>query len=157
MLCGAVRRVSSVGRLLLLHHGELAAHGGGAVVFRHPLFRHPQPSTLPNLSSRRPQITFGELPAFIALASLLLEYVLGMAATAQGFSRYLAKLLNLDKDIFVLEIGGEGCSADYRLDFMAAAIVMLMSVLLSLGVRESAYFISSEKPQPVDAAAGTCR
>ena len=109
------------------------------------------------MSSRRPQITFGELPAFIALASLLLEYVLGMAATAQGFSRYLAKLLNLDKDIFVLEIGGEGCSADYRLDFMAAAIVMLMSVLLSLGVRESAYFISSEKPEPVDAAAGTCR
>ena len=80
-----------------------------------------------------------------------------MGAVAQGFSVYLAHLLNLDRDIFVLEIGGEGCNYWYRMDFMAAAIVMLMSVLLSLGVRESAYFISSEKPEPVDAAAGTCR
>jgi APA family basic amino acid/polyamine antiporter len=84
--------------------------------------------------------TFGELAAFIALGGLLLEYVVGMAAVARGFSRQLARLCNQDPLTFVINIGGDYSS--HFLDIMAAAIVLLMSVLLSLGVRESAWFIS---------------
>ncbi|KAI7840220.1 hypothetical protein COHA_006002 [Chlorella ohadii] len=84
--------------------------------------------------------TFGELAAFITLGGLLLEYVLGMAAVARGFSRQLARLCNLDPQQFVINIGGE--YSPHFIDIMAAGIVLLMSVLLSLGVRESAWFIS---------------
>jgi len=40
----------------------------------------------------------------------------------------------------VINIGGE--YSPHFIDIMAAGIVLLMSVLLSLGVRESAWFIS---------------
>jgi APA family basic amino acid/polyamine antiporter len=63
-----------------------------------------------------------------------------MAAVARGFSKYLALLCNLDPTIFTLEIN----NTTYFFDFMAGGIVMLMSVLLSLGVRESSFFVSSE-------------
>ena len=86
-------------------------------------------------------ITFGELAAFTTLAGLILEYVVGMAAVARGFSKYLALLCNLDSTIFTLEINNN----TYFFDFMAGGIVMLMSVLLSLGVRESSFFVSSER------------
>ena len=147
------------------------------------------PVPAPSHASALPtQATFGELPAFVTLASLLLQYALGMAAVARGFSRYLARLCNLDPTIFVKEIddshffdfmasrwGGVGaaagrgervasCSAKQSrgerplypiptcpshrpgVPPQAAGVVMLMSVLLSMGVRESAWFISSERP-----------
>lgn len=47
------------------------------------------------------QATFGELAAFITLGGLLLEYVVGMAAVARGFSRQLARLCNQDPTAFV--------------------------------------------------------
>ena len=84
-------------------------------------------------------VTFGELAAVTALAGLLLEYVLGMAAVARGFSNYLARLLNLNPASFVVDVAD-----GYSFDFAAAGIIMLMSILLSLGVRESALFISGE-------------
>jgi hypothetical protein len=46
------------------------------------------------------QITFGELAACAAVASLILEYVSGMALVARGFSTYLARLCNLPADYF---------------------------------------------------------
>ncbi len=140
------------------------------------------------------QVTFGEFPAFVTLASLLLEYALGMAATARGFSLYLNSLLNLSPGTLIINIndgahtldplvglgvgkeggernahcdaaaagsrarsrwlGGQGTAyksfrllrstrwPDPAVCPQAAAIVLLMSVLLSLGVRESAWFIS---------------
>ncbi|PSC68357.1 cationic amino acid transporter 1-like [Micractinium conductrix] len=84
-------------------------------------------------------VTFGEFAAFLALAGLLLEYALGMAAVARGFSRYLARLCNAEPSLFVLEVGANN---QHTVDFMAAGIVLVMSLLLSLGVRESAAFIS---------------
>ena len=62
-----------------------------------------------------------------------------MAAVARGFSTYFARLCNQNPTFFVLEVNSGG----HSLDFMAAGVILLMSVLLSLGVRESALFISS--------------
>ncbi|KAI3435769.1 hypothetical protein D9Q98_001827 [Chlorella vulgaris] len=86
-------------------------------------------------------VTFGELPAFITLSGLVLEYALGMAAVARGFSDYLATLIGADPtsppfEFAVSQDKGHG------FDIVAAVIIMVMSVLLSLGVRESAWFIS---------------
>ena len=61
-----------------------------------------------------------------------------MAAVARGFSTYLAQLCNLRPKFFVVSAG-----SGFTLDFMAAGVILLMSVLLSVGVRESALFISS--------------
>lgn len=41
------------------------------------------------------QVTFGDFPAFICLASMLLEFVIGNAVVARGFSSYLVSNLVL--------------------------------------------------------------
>lgn len=48
----------------------------------------PQPPA-PFAFSAVAQVTFGDFPAFICLASLLLEYAIGNAVVARGFSTYL--------------------------------------------------------------------
>lgn len=95
------------------------------------------------------QINFGELAAFVTLGGLVLEYALGMAAVARGFSRYLARLCNLDQNLFVLEfydcppgLEPPDCPYTHSFDFMAAGVVVFVSFLLSIGVRESAFFIT---------------
>lgn len=70
----------------------------------------------------------------------MLEYALGMAAVARGFSDYLATLLNQNPASPPFEF--ELVPGGHTFDIVAAAIIMLMSVLLSLGVHESAFFIS---------------
>ncbi|EFN54400.1 hypothetical protein CHLNCDRAFT_36103 [Chlorella variabilis] len=95
-------------------------------------------------------INFGELAAFVTLGGLVLEYALGMAAVARGFSRYLARLCNLDQNLFVLEfydcppgLEPPDCPYTHSFDFMAAGVVVFVSFLLSIGVRESAFFITA--------------
>jgi lysylphosphatidylglycerol synthetase-like protein (DUF2156 family) len=66
-----------------------------------------------------------------------------MAAVARGFSDYLATLIGADPtsppfEFAVSQDKGHG------FDIVAAVIIMVMSVLLSLGVRESAWFISGD-------------
>jgi amino acid transporter len=114
------------------------------------------------------QTNFGELPAFLTLGGLLLEYALGMAAVARGFSRFLARLCNVSPTLFVVELwqcpagytvdaadvatNSDGarvqaptaCFFSHSFDCMAAGVVLLASVLLSLGARASALFISCE-------------
>lgn len=41
------------------------------------------------------QVTFGDFPAFICLASLLLEFVIGNAVVARGFSTYLVSQVQI--------------------------------------------------------------
>ncbi|GAB4822127.1 hypothetical protein N2152v2_009173 [Parachlorella kessleri] len=79
-------------------------------------------------------ITFGELPAFLAVSNLLLEYVLGTAAIARGFSLYLARIFNLPDDYFLI--------SDSPVDFMAFGVVLLLTAVLAYGVRESAFIVS---------------
>jgi len=84
----------------------------------------------------RLQLTFGEFAAYTTLACQLIQFALGMAVVARGFSTFLAALLNLQpSDVLVTVEGGE-----HSFDFVAAGIVLLMSALLSLGVREGAHF-----------------
>jgi APA family basic amino acid/polyamine antiporter len=98
------------------------------------------------------QVTFGELPAFCALAGLGLEWGLGMAAIARGFSHYLGELLNQDPQAPPFEFNVAGSS--WSFDVFAAAIVLLISILLSLGVQESAYFNTGGEGQVLCAEAG---
>lgn len=56
------------------------------------------------------QATFGELAAVVTLGGLVLEYVVGMAAVARGFSRQLARLCNQDPQHFV-SAWGSACGA----------------------------------------------
>lgn len=79
-------------------------------------------------SERRPctpfptwQATFGSLPAFLTLGALLLEFVLGMATTARGFSKYLARLINQPSDLFIITYGDDG-AIDYMVCTAAALL-----------------------------------
>eukprot|EP00887_Chlorella_sp_A99_P006247 scaffold3.g6247.t1 len=72
-------------------------------------------------------VTFGELPAWLTVA--------------RGFSNYLAQLCGAYSNIFVIDMIPGPQSAG--LDLMAGAIVLVFSVLLGLGVKESTFFISS--------------
>lgn len=63
------------------------------------------------------QATFGELPAFLTLGGLLLQYALGMAVVARGFSRYLGRLCT-DNDNPYLFV--KTTSGGYQFDFMVS-------------------------------------
>jgi amino acid transporter len=80
-------------------------------------------------------ITFGEYPAFITLGMLLLEYGLGMAAVANGFSQFFALLINQSASLFIFDDKGS------QLDVMALSVVLILSAALSFGVRESSLFL----------------
>ncbi|KAL4419847.1 hypothetical protein ABPG75_006945 [Micractinium tetrahymenae] len=84
-------------------------------------------------------VTFGEATAFLALSGLLLEYAVGMGVVARGFSNNLARLCNQGPAFFRV---GAPTAAGGQLDLMAAAIVLIITAVLALGVRESAFFIS---------------
>ncbi|EFN53780.1 hypothetical protein CHLNCDRAFT_58448 [Chlorella variabilis] len=80
-------------------------------------------------------ITFGEFAGFVTVASLILEYVAGMALVARGFSTYLARLCNQPPDFF--RVGPETVAGG-QFDLMALAIVLIISAVMTLGMRESA-------------------
>ena len=80
-------------------------------------------------------VTFGEYPAYITLGMLIIEYVLGMAAVARGFSQYLAQLLDQSATLFVFNDNG------VPIDPMAFAFVMLASVVLASGIREGSWIL----------------
>lgn len=85
--------------------------------------------------------TFGELPAFVTMGMLLVEYLLGMAAVARGFSQYLAQLVNQPGTLFTLnDSPGDSGSP---IDLMAFGIVVILTIALSFGVRESSLFLST--------------
>ncbi|KAI7844490.1 hypothetical protein COHA_001949, partial [Chlorella ohadii] len=92
-------------------------------------------------------VTFGDFPAFICLASMLLEFVIGNAVVARGFSSYLARLLNQEPFYFRL---GCGSAQGGKYDVMAAGkhsrgsvgVTLLVTAILALGGRENAMLIS---------------
>jgi hypothetical protein len=63
------------------------------------------------------------------------------AQVARSFSVYLAQLLDLSPNYFVIDTSS-GPVDGYMIDFMAFGLLLLLSALLVVGVRESAYFIS---------------
>ncbi|MFI6229776.1 amino acid permease [Micromonospora echinospora] len=74
--------------------------------------------------------TMGEIVAWIIGWDLLLEFALGSAVVARGWSGYLAELFNLPAAWF----GEEGSVVNVG----AIAIVLLLGVVAIVGIRESA-------------------
>lgn len=91
--------------------------------------------------------TLGEFVAWIIGWDLLLEYLIGAAAVSVGWSAYLVSLL---KDAFSMEVDMRFCSSplswsegSFRptggyVDLPAMSISIFMTVILVIGVRESA-------------------
>ncbi|KAK9813513.1 hypothetical protein WJX73_003694 [Symbiochloris irregularis] len=78
-------------------------------------------------------LVFGELPGWIVACNILLEYTLSTSAVARGLSGYLAALFGSRDDILLLPLG------PLKLDFLAAGLVALLTILLCYGTAESAF------------------
>ena len=86
-------------------------------------------------------VTVGELAAFVIGWNLVLEYVIGTASVARGYSGYLDSLMNntMQNAYKSFMPISQPFLADYP-DFTAFAITMILAVLLSIGVKESSRF-----------------
>ena len=86
-------------------------------------------------------VTVGELAAFVIGWNLVLEYVIGTASVARGYSGYLDSLLNrtMEKHYRAAMPMDLPFMGQYP-DWTAFTITLLLSLLLSLGVKESSKF-----------------
>ncbi|KAI1297887.1 Cationic amino acid transporter 2 [Halotydeus destructor] len=83
--------------------------------------------------------TVGEFIAFLIGWNLILEYVIGTASVARGFSSYVDSLLGgIISSVLAkyVPLNAEGLSA--YLDVFAFIIIILLSVVMAFGVKESA-------------------
>ncbi|GFR07784.1 high affinity cationic amino acid transporter 1, partial [Trichonephila clavata] len=86
-------------------------------------------------------VTVGELMAFIIGWNLVLEYVIGTASVARGYSEYLDSMFNqtIARHLnHTLPIHVNSLSS-YP-DFLAFGITLLLTVMLSVGVKKSSIF-----------------
>ncbi|XP_038209937.1 cationic amino acid transporter 3 [Zerene cesonia] len=83
-------------------------------------------------------VSVGEFIAFTIGWNLILEYVIGTASVAKGMANYIDSLCNNTMANTMTRIAPINISflADYP-DFFAFALVLLITVLLGIGVRES--------------------
>lgn len=83
-------------------------------------------------------VTVGEFIAFVIGWNLILEYVIGTASIARGLSSYLDILTGneMAKALRVWMPINISFLSEYP-DFFAFAMVLLLTILLSIGVRES--------------------
>jgi len=86
-------------------------------------------------------VSMGELAAFVIGWNLILEYVIGTASVARGYSGYLDSLLNNTmKEAFRSAMPiNEPFLAEYP-DWTAFTITIVLALLLSVGVKESSRF-----------------
>lgn len=88
-------------------------------------------------------IAIGEFMAFIIGWNLVLEYVIGTASVARGYSNYIDSLLNgvIQKTLQnYMPINISGLST-YP-DFLAFGITFVLTIMLAVGVKESTRFNS---------------
>ncbi|CAL8471821.1 g11363 [Coccomyxa elongata] len=78
--------------------------------------------------------SLGQLPAFLVMVNMIMEYVLSIAAIARGWSGYLATLCNQDSSAFRIDVGWA------QLDPIAVGIIIIMTVLICLSTKESSRF-----------------
>ncbi|CAI5967718.1 unnamed protein product [Closterium sp. NIES-65] len=71
-------------------------------------------------------VTLGELPAFITVANLLMEYILSNAAAARGLSAYFAGFLGQDSEFFRLPVPAWGIT----LDFVALGLILMLAIAI---------------------------
>ncbi|XP_046620465.1 cationic amino acid transporter 3 [Neodiprion virginianus] len=85
-------------------------------------------------------VTVGEFVAFLIGWNLILEYVIGTASVARGFSNYLDYLVGNVMSKALREAMPINVSflSEYP-DFFAFGMVLLLAVLLATGVRESSW------------------
>lgn len=85
-------------------------------------------------------LAIGELCAFIIAWNLLLEYIIGSAAIARAVSAYIDSLSHGFIQNKTIELIGElnqpGLS--HYIDVLAFSLVLLFSIILSLGIKHSA-------------------
>ena len=98
-------------------------------------------SLLPSISQVYAYVTVGELLAWTTGWQLLLEYIIGAASVARSWSGYLDALAGGRISNSLLSAFGGGMHipglASYP-DIVAAAMTMLLSGVVSFGVKESA-------------------
>ncbi|GBG70285.1 hypothetical protein CBR_g6412 [Chara braunii] len=78
--------------------------------------------------------TFGEYPAYLTVANVLLEYMLGAAAVGRGFTSYGATLFNWQPNSLRIEVYGT------YIDVLAALLVLLLTLLICYGTKDSSMF-----------------
>ncbi|XP_026761001.2 high affinity cationic amino acid transporter 1 [Galleria mellonella] len=83
-------------------------------------------------------VSVGEFIAFTIGWNLILEYVIGTASVAKGMANYIDSLCNNTMAKTMTEVAPINISflADYP-DFFAFALVLLITILLAIGVKES--------------------
>ena len=86
-------------------------------------------------------VTVGELSAFVIGWNLILEYVIGTASVARGYSGYLDSLMNNTMaDLYRSTMPMSAPFLAEYPDWTAATITLLLAILLSIGVKESSRF-----------------
>ncbi|KAF7988806.1 hypothetical protein HCN44_007116 [Aphidius gifuensis] len=83
-------------------------------------------------------VTVGEFIAFVIGWNLILEYVIGTASVARGLSEYVDAMINntMKDNLHSLMPINVPYLADYP-DFFAFGVIILLSILLCIGARES--------------------
>ncbi|GFY48233.1 cationic amino acid transporter 2 [Trichonephila inaurata madagascariensis] len=86
-------------------------------------------------------VTVGELMAFIIGWNLILEYVIGTASVARGYSGYIDSLFNGTMQKRLQEVMPMNIQhvSEYP-DFLAFGITIFLALLLCFGVKESSRF-----------------
>lgn len=83
-------------------------------------------------------LTFGEFAAWVALCNQLLIEMFSSAVLARSFSTFLATLCAQPPDYFAFL--GNGTSLGWSIDPLAAALVTVLTTLLTLSGRSSRVF-----------------
>lgn len=83
-------------------------------------------------------VSVGEFIAFTIGWNLILEYVIGTASVAKGMANYIDSLCNntMGNTMYAIAPINVSFLADYP-DFFAFTLVLLITILLSIGVKES--------------------
>src|SRR5262249_46930478 len=82
--------------------------------------------------------TLGELPAWIIGWDLVLEFTLGTAVVAVGWSGYIRSLLDNAGRHLPGYLSGREAAHGFGFDILAAALVLVLTAILVIGVKLSA-------------------
>ncbi|MFK4546116.1 APA family basic amino acid/polyamine antiporter [Streptomyces tendae] len=86
--------------------------------------------------------SLGELPAWIIGWDLVLEFALGTAVVAVGWSGYIRSLMDNAGWHMPAELGGRDGAEGFGFDILAAALVLVLTAILVLGMKLSARITS---------------
>ncbi|WP_030338752.1 amino acid permease [Streptomyces sp. NRRL S-1022] len=86
--------------------------------------------------------SLGELPAWIIGWDLVLEFALGTAVVAVGWSGYVRSLLDNWGWHLPAYLGGRDAASGFGFDILAAALVLVLTAILVVGMKLSARITS---------------